>query len=153
MSKKRRLATLCILSLALPLILVTWAMAAPNLVGTWTGTAPVITPTSCSTEAVTVTISTQCTNLFSGTAPVAGHSIPLVGRYYPESGTISLSGSLQNLTTVPYYYYSVSLSGVYVAGTPPSISVTSYIFYDYMGTAEDLMNREYDTFSLIKQTQ
>jgi hypothetical protein len=153
MSKKRRLATLCILSLALPLILVTWAMAAPNLVGTWTGTAPVITPTSCSTEAVTVTISTQCTNLFSGTAPVAGYLIPVVGRYYPDTGTISLSGSLQNLTTPPLYYYSVTLSGVYIAVNTPSISVTTYSLMDYTGTVTDLLNREYDTFSLIKQTQ
>ena len=153
MSKKRRLAALCILSLALPLILVTWAMAAPNLVGTWTGTAPVITPTGCSTEAVTVTISTQCTNLFSGTVPIAGYSIPLVGRYYPDTGTISLSGSLQNLTTPPLYYYSVTLTGVYIAGSTPSISVTTYSLYDYTGTVTDLLNREYDTFSLIKQVQ
>jgi hypothetical protein len=150
MSKKRRLAAVSILSLALPLILVTWAMAAPSLVGTWKATAaPFITPTGCSTEAITVTISAQCTNLFSGTVPIAGYSIPLVGRYDPSSGTISLSGSLENLTTPPLYYYAVSLSGVYIAGTPPSISVTSYFLYDYTGT--DLLNREYDTFSLIKQ--
>ncbi len=83
MSKKRRLAVFCILSLALPLILVSWAWAAPNLVGTWGGIAPVITVNGCSTEAVSVTIAKQCTNLFSGTMPLAGHSIPVVGRYYP----------------------------------------------------------------------
>lgn len=154
MSKKRRLAALCILSLALPLILVTWALAAPPLVGTWKCiAAPFITVTGCHTETITVTISTQCTNLFSGTVPIAGYSIPLVGRYYPDSGIISLSGTLENLTTPPYYYYSVSLSGIYVAGTPPRISVNSYTNYDYMGTLEDIMNKEYDTFFLIKQTQ
>jgi hypothetical protein len=148
MSMKRRLATFCILSLALPLILVSWALAAPNLVGTWGGTAPVITVNGCSNEAVSVTISKQCTNLFSGTVPLAGYSIPVVGRYYPDSGTVSLSGTLQNLTTPPYYSFSISISGIYVQGTTPSISVTSYMAYDYLGNIEDLLNKEYDNFSL-----
>ena len=153
MSKKRRLAALCILSLALPLMLVTWAVAAPNLVGTWSGTAPAITVTGCSTEAISVSISRQCMNLISGTVPIAGYSIPLVGKYDPDIGAVYLSGTLQNTTTPPYYMFSVSLSGVYVAGTTPSISVTSCMVNDYMGTVQDYLNKEYDTFSLIKQTQ
>jgi hypothetical protein len=153
MIKKRRLTTLCILSLVLPLILVSWASAAPNLLGTWHGTAPVITLTGCTTEAVNVTISTQCTNLFSGTVPVAGYTIPVVGKYSPEGGIISLSGTLQNFTTLPYYSFSISLAGIYVAGTPPSISVSSYMVLDYTGNIEDILNKEYDIFSLYKQTQ
>jgi hypothetical protein len=152
-SKKRRLAAVSILSLVLPLILATWAMAAPNLVGKWQGTAPYIVPTGCSSENVTVTISAQCSNLFAGTVPVDNYLIPVVGRYYPESGAISISGTLENLTTQPFYFYSVSLAGIYVASNTPSISVTSYSLMDYTGTVEILLNREYDTFSLTKQTQ
>jgi hypothetical protein len=153
MNKKRILAAIYILSLALPLIIVSGAMAAPDLVGTWTGTAPVITLSGCSTEAISVNISKQCTNLISGTVPIASYSIPVVGKYYPESGTVSLSGTLQNFTTPPYYSFSVSISGIYMAGTSPSISVSSYMAYDYAGTVTDLLNREYDNFSLIRNTQ
>jgi hypothetical protein len=147
MSKRRRLAALSILILALPLILAASALAAPNLLGTWNGAAPVITLTGCSTEAVTMTISTQCTNLFSGTVSVGGVLVPVVGRFYSDTD-LSLSGYLMNYTT--YTYDLVSLSGVYVAGAPPRITVNS--FTHTTDNLED-MNKEYDTFSLIKQTQ
>ncbi|MCG2773558.1 MAG: hypothetical protein L6277_15920 [Desulfobacterales bacterium] len=121
--------------------------------GTWTGTAPVITLTGCSTEAISVSISKQCTNLISGTVPIAGYSIPVVGKYYPDIGTVSLSGTLHNFTTPPYYSFSITLSGIYIPGTPPSISVSSYMAYDYTGNIEDLLNKEYDTFFLTRQIQ
>jgi hypothetical protein len=154
MSKKRILATIYILSLALPLILVSGAMAAaPDLVGTWTGTAPVITLSGCSTEAISVSISKQCTNLISGTVPIGGYSIPVVGKYSPDIGAVSLSGTMQNFTTPPYYSFSVTISGTYVPGTPPRISVSSYMAYDYTGNVEDLMNKEYDIFFLTRKIQ
>jgi hypothetical protein len=145
MITKRRLAALATLSLALPLFLVTWAMAAPNLVGTWKGTAPVISTAGCSNESITLIISAQCTNLFSGTIQEGDRSVPVVGRLYNDN-TLTIMGELINYT--PTTLDIISLSGVYVASNPTSITVNTFSH-----TTENIedMNKEYDTFSLIKQ--
>jgi hypothetical protein len=145
MGRKRWLVALFILSLALPLVLATRTWAAPNLLGTWKGTAPKITLSGCSSDTFVVTITTQCTNLFSGTVAIGDTPVPVVGRFFPNENVLTLQGEYMS---PQYDFIVVSLNGVYVAGNPPSITVDTT---SYMSTDINLYNVEYDTFSLIKQ--
>lgn len=146
--KKIRLAVFLTLSLTLPLLLAAPSLAAPNLIGNWAGTAPKITLAGCSTEPVALTISNQCTNLFSGTVLVGTASIPVLGKLDPTYNILSLSGELDDM--VNYIFDTVILTGTYVAGNPSIIAVTSFS-YMHITLQNPTDQKEYDDFSLIKQ--
>ena len=85
---------------------------------------------------------------FSGTFPLFGHSIPVVGRYY----SVWWDRPTQWTLAEPYYASLLFFFGLHLRdlrpGTTPSLSVTSYMAYDYTGNIENLLNKEYDNFSL-----
>ena len=151
MNKKRWRTGLCTLGLAILLGLPSMTLAAPDLIGVWMGTAPKITTAGCSNVTVNVSITQQCTNQVSGNVLFAGNVI--VGGSNP----ISVTGKLTGVTTTnPYLnlygyisgttYASVSLSGNYVTGTTPSITVTNISY----SSSVDTQSTAYDTFSLVK---
>jgi hypothetical protein len=145
MGKKTWLTVLLALSLVSPLCVATQSSAAPSLIGNWSATVPKITLSGCSNESISLTITAQCTNLFSGSMLIGATSINVVGKYSPADNTLQVQGEYQNPST--YAVYMVTLVGTYVAGTPPSVSVSSFSY-----TTSDLnsMNTEYDSFSLTK---
>jgi hypothetical protein len=151
MTKKLRLAVLLALSLTLTLLLVGPSLAAPNLIGNWAGSAAKITVSAgCGSDTVVLTISNQCTNLFSGTILVGTESVPVVGKFSPADNTLYLSGEMEDIQNI--IFDTVIVTGTYVAGNPSNIAVTSFTYYHITSdnpTAE--YNTEYDNFTLIKQ--
>lgn len=145
MGKKFWLAALFSLALALPLCLVSASLAAPNFMGNWGGTAPKITISGCSNESVTLSVTTQCTNLFSGTVMVGTISVPVVGKFDPLDNTLVING--YHFSSTGLSYEMATISAIYVAGTPPGITVLSFSF-----STQDInsLEVEYDSFSLIK---
>jgi len=146
MSKKYWLAALFSLALVLPLFLARASLAAPNFMGNWTGTAPKITISGCSNESVALSVTTQCTNLFSGTVMVGTTSVPMVGKFDPLDNTILINGYYFD-STAPSYAM-VTISGIYVTGVTPSMTVISFSFSTLDISSLEV---EYDSFSLIKQ--
>jgi hypothetical protein len=143
MDKKNRLALILILSLTFTLCLATASLAAPNLLGTWTGMAPKISLSGCSNESISLTIGTQCTNLFTGNVIVGTSTVPMVGKIDPNGNSVQINGSIQGIN-----YEYVNIYGSYVAGTTPTINVIS--FYHSSSSDTNTQNQEYDNFSLVK---
>lgn len=146
MGKKYLLAVLFCLAFALSLCLASTSLAAPNLMGDWTGTAPKITTSGCSNDSVALSVTTQCTNLFSGTIMVNTTPVPVVGKFSPLDNTLTITGYHVDSTGLTYEI--VNIAAIYVEGSPASMTVLSFSF-----STQDIesMNVEYDDFSLIKQ--
>jgi hypothetical protein len=151
MNKQRWRTGLCTLCLAILLGVPSMTLAAPDLIGVWMGTAPKITTAGCSNVTVNVSITQQCTNQVSGNVLFAGNviigssnPIPVTGKLTGTTTTnpyLSLNGYISGTT-----YSNVNLSGNYVTGTTPSITVTSL----YYSNNIDTQSSSYDTLSLVK---
>jgi hypothetical protein len=84
--------------------------------------------------------------LLSGNV-IVGNSdpIPIIGKLTGTTSTnpfISLNGYISATT-----YANVNISGIYVTGTIPSVTVTSFSYY----SSVDNQNSVYDNYTLVKQ--
>ena len=156
MNKKRWQAGLCILGLAILLGLPSMTLAAvPNLMGVWTGTVPSITTDGCSNVSVNLAITHECFNQVSGNLLVAGNvifgssaPIPVTGGIAGVENTnpwLNLNGFITSTTG----FTSINLSGNYVTGNIPSITIQNVNFGGNFAT----QSIQYDSFVLVKQQQ